>query len=182
MKKVDARVRYTRKVLKEALLELLKEKPVNKITVKSVCELAGLNRATFYAHYNDCFHLLENIERELLDEFQKSLKMMDNFDVPGLIDAIYRTVREHEEACRVLIFQGVSTSILQKIYDMAKEKSVSYWKEHLNNASDAEIEMLYIHLSNGLMNVFIGCYDRYSKEQMSKFINRMVSCSMRAFM
>ena len=44
--KSDARVRYTQHALKQALLTLLKEKSVNKITVKEVCELAELNRAT----------------------------------------------------------------------------------------------------------------------------------------
>ena len=53
--KSDARVRYTQHALKQALLTLLKEKSVNKITVKEVCELAELNRATFYSHYSDCF-------------------------------------------------------------------------------------------------------------------------------
>ena len=51
MKNNDARVRYTQKVLKDSLLQLLEKKPINKITVKEVCELAELNRATFYAHY-----------------------------------------------------------------------------------------------------------------------------------
>ena len=62
MEKTDARKRYTQMVLKQSLLKLLKEKPVNRITVKEVCELAQLNRATFYAHYSDCFALLESIE------------------------------------------------------------------------------------------------------------------------
>ncbi len=48
--KQDARVRYTQKVLKEVLLQLLEQKPVNRITVKEVCERAGLNRTTFYTH------------------------------------------------------------------------------------------------------------------------------------
>ena len=43
MEKKDARKRYTQMVLKQSLLKLLKEKPVNKITVKEVCELAQLN-------------------------------------------------------------------------------------------------------------------------------------------
>ena len=64
MKKNDARVRYTQKVLKDSLLQLLEKKPINKITVKEVCELAELNRATFYAHYTDCLDLLESIENE----------------------------------------------------------------------------------------------------------------------
>ena len=52
MRKTDARIRYTQRILKESLLALLKQKPINKITVKEVCELAELNRATFYAHYS----------------------------------------------------------------------------------------------------------------------------------
>ena len=50
--KTDARVKYTKMVLKKALLELMQHKPVNKITVKEICERAELNRATFYAHYS----------------------------------------------------------------------------------------------------------------------------------
>jgi len=59
MEKMDARKRYTQMVLKQSFLKLLKEKPVNRITVKEVCALAQLNRATFYAHYSDCFALME---------------------------------------------------------------------------------------------------------------------------
>lgn len=44
--KTDARVKYTKMVLKKALLELMQHKPVNKITVKEICERAELNRAT----------------------------------------------------------------------------------------------------------------------------------------
>ena len=87
--KSDARVRYTQHALKQALLTLLKEKSVNKITVKEVCELAELNRATFYSHYSDCFALLEAIENELLEAFAQSLTLIKSFDVAALIEAIY---------------------------------------------------------------------------------------------
>lgn len=42
--KTDARVRYTRRVIKESLLRLLEDRPVNRITVKEVCEAAQINR------------------------------------------------------------------------------------------------------------------------------------------
>ena len=69
MRKTDARIRYTQSVLKQVLLSFLKEKPMNKITVKEVCERAGLNRATFDAHSSDCFALLESIEEDQLEAF-----------------------------------------------------------------------------------------------------------------
>ena len=51
-----------------------RHKPVNKITVKEICERAELNRATFYAHYSDCFDLLESIEEELFGQFERSMQ------------------------------------------------------------------------------------------------------------
>ncbi len=97
MEKMDARKRYTQMVLKQSFLKLLKEKPVNRITVKEVCALAQLNRATFYAHYSDCFALMESIENELIDAFEKSLRYVNSFDVTALIEAIRRTVRLYEQ-------------------------------------------------------------------------------------
>ena len=89
--------------LKQSFLKLLKEKPVNRITVKEVCALAQLNRATFYAHYSDCFALMESIENELIDAFEKSLRYVNSFDVTALIEAIYDMVDQNQTACRILI-------------------------------------------------------------------------------
>lgn len=181
MSKSDARVRYTQRVIKEAFLTLLREKPVNKITVKEVCELAELNRATFYSHYSDCFALMKNIEQELLEAFWQSLRLIDGFDVTALIEAIYAMVEKHEDACRVLIFGGASPSVLGRMIDLAKEDSIASWKRQLRHASDAELEMLYTHLSNGLMNVVVGGYDRYSREEVIRFVNRIVKSSLSLF-
>ena len=181
MAKTDARVRYTKRAIKESFLKLLKEKPVNKITVKAVCELAELNRATFYSHYYDCFDLLESIERELLDAFGESLKLIHLFDVSALIEAIYMIVEKHEEACRVLIFGGASPSLLGRMINLARESSVAYWKQQLRRATDADLEMLYIHLSNGLMNVVVSGYDKYRREDVVHFVNEIVKTSLSLF-
>ena len=129
MKRTDARVRYTQRILKESFLTLLEKKPTNKISVKEVCELAELNRSTFYAHYSDCFALMDSIEQELIDAFERSLKLVDSFDVSALIEAIYVMVEEHEEACRVLIFNGASPSVISRMIRLAREESISTWKK-----------------------------------------------------
>ena len=181
MKKSDARVRYTQRVLKESFLSLLRNKPVNKITVKEVCELAELNRATFYSHYSDCFDLMEKIEREILDAFEQSLRLIEGFDVTELISAIYAIIERHKDACRVLIFIGASPSLLGRMIELAKKTSIETWKRQLFNASDAELDMLYMHLSNGLMNVVLGGYDKYSREEVISFVNRIVKNSLSLF-
>ena len=55
MKKIqsDHRVRVTKLMLRKAFTELLSKKPLQSISVKELCELAGINRGTFYTHYQD---------------------------------------------------------------------------------------------------------------------------------
>jgi len=55
----DPRIRRTRELLQQALGKLLKKKEFDEISVQDITEAAGLNRATFYDHYNDKFGLLE---------------------------------------------------------------------------------------------------------------------------
>ena len=163
MEKMDARKRYTQMVLKQSFLKLLKEKPVNRITVKEVCALAQLNRATFYAHYSDCFALMESIENELIDAFEKSLRYVNSFDVTALIEAIYDMVDQNQTACRVLILGNTNSTVLMRMIALAKEDSIAYWRKELPNASETDLEMMYTHLSNGLMHVVVEGYDKYSK-------------------
>lgn len=58
------RTRYTRTVIEDSLIELLREKPLSAITVSEVCAKADVNRSTFYAHYDDLPDLLGIIENE----------------------------------------------------------------------------------------------------------------------
>lgn len=73
MKKEDKRVRLTRMLLEQALIDLLGEYPISKISVSMLCESAGVSRGSFYANYQDIFDLLEHIEQSTYDELRKYL-------------------------------------------------------------------------------------------------------------
>jgi len=62
--KVDPRVRRTRRLLQQALTELMAEKSFRSITVQDIAERATVNRVTFYAHFADKYALLEYTIRE----------------------------------------------------------------------------------------------------------------------
>lgn len=66
----DRRVKYTRQVIKESLLQLLENNSLKEITVKHLCETADINRTTFYRHYVDLFDLFEQIEIDFIKEIQ----------------------------------------------------------------------------------------------------------------
>ena len=56
------KVKYTKMVIKEALFELLAQKSLQQIRVKEICELADINRGTFYTHYADINDLVDQLE------------------------------------------------------------------------------------------------------------------------
>ncbi len=181
MKKTDARVRYTQKILKESLLKFLKEKPINKITVKEVCDRAELNRATFYSHYSDCFSLLESIENELVDAFGQALILERSFRVSSMIEAFYGIVENNRDACDVLIFGNMSSTVLRRMISLARDRSLAHWRQQLPKATENDLDLLYTHLSNGLMHVFVEGYVKYDKKTITVFVNRMLRNSLMPF-
>jgi len=66
----DRRVMRTKRMLRQALVELIQEKEFQKITVTDVVKHADINRGTFYTYYRDVYDLLEKVENEMIEEFR----------------------------------------------------------------------------------------------------------------
>ena len=71
---MDLRVKKTKSAIINSFLELRSKKPLERITVKELSDLAQINKATFYLHYKDIYDLSESLENELLDNVLGSIK------------------------------------------------------------------------------------------------------------
>ena len=84
-KRIDPRVKRTRKLLERAFMELMSEKGFQSITIQDVTERATVNRATFYAHFEDKFDLLDSYIREQFEEWLSSkIPISSEFDLTRL--------------------------------------------------------------------------------------------------
>lgn len=63
---MDLREKKTRRSIRQAFLKLRKTKPVEKISVKELAELAEISKATFYLHYRDIFDLSDSLQNEVI--------------------------------------------------------------------------------------------------------------------
>lgn len=61
---MDIRVKKTKRAIQSAFVALLREKPVEKITVKEIAERAEINKTTFYAHYETLDALMNQMEQQ----------------------------------------------------------------------------------------------------------------------
>lgn len=76
-KKNNKQYKWSTVLLENALLELIEKLPFKKLTVKKICEKAGLNCSTFYAHYSDIYEMLERTELNLYHELLEHYSVMD---------------------------------------------------------------------------------------------------------
>jgi AcrR family transcriptional regulator len=75
MKKSESKYFNTALRMDQAFLELLEKKDMEYITVKEICEAAGVNRSTFYLHYETIGDLLAESIRYLNEQFLKHMKL-----------------------------------------------------------------------------------------------------------
>lgn len=124
--KTDARVRYTVHMIQNVFLELLKEKPVAKITVKEICEHAEINRSTFYKHYQDVYDLMEKLENEAVEAFEKLLdSYVQNETVPALV-TLLTSLRENRELLLPLLANSSNDDFMKRLTDACSGYALSH--------------------------------------------------------
>jgi AcrR family transcriptional regulator len=103
----DLRVRRTRKLLQEALIELTIEKGFSAVTVRDIAHRAMVNRATFYRHYQDKYDLLNKYMDDLYAMLDSPDEPATRPDVPekppaGLVRMLEH-VQAHADFYRVML-------------------------------------------------------------------------------
>ena len=80
MNKQESRYVKTATLMDEALLLLLEQKDFDRITVKELCQKAGVNRTTFYLHYENMNDLLEETVDLINERFKEALAAIPSGD------------------------------------------------------------------------------------------------------
>lgn len=101
-KKTDRRIRRTRKLLQDALILLLRQKPLAKIQIKEIVEVADVARPTFYQHFQTKEQLLFSHIDELFENISQAVFVeMDNedtLDFRQLLITSFQQWQLHHEA------------------------------------------------------------------------------------
>ena len=129
---LDRRARKTRKLFEDALIELLKTKDINQITVTDLSEIADMNRGSFYTHYDDIYDLLESIENQMLSELTQIAAteprageiFLFEEEFTNIVNAL-KYVEENKEIFKVLLNDQGSLLFLNRMKNIFSEKLLS---------------------------------------------------------
>ena len=182
----DRRVKYTKMVLKESLLKLMANKPIGKIQIKEICELADVNRGTFYTHYSDQFDLLRQVQDEFAAEV-KDLQDKRQAEAMGTLEMITELVSYFADQlplCKILFGTTGGDELINKLMDSAYGSFLDGWKQKLKDPSDRRLEMLYVFISNGaaaiIRNWVLGDMGETPRE-VAKFILQISNYGSNSF-
>jgi len=94
MNKSESKYYNTACLMDEALILLLEKKDFEYITVKEICDKAGVNRSTFYLHYETLADLLEETAQYVLKNFYLKMQEVDDFGVACDEQRVANHIRE----------------------------------------------------------------------------------------
>ena len=120
MRKEDRRNAYTEKLIRDTVFDLLKTKPIEKISVTEVCKRAEINRSTFYLHYMDCMHVLEKEQEKFCDKLIALLEESKDGEALDIVAQMHSLVREDHDFYLLLMRSGNPSVSFAKFFDYCR--------------------------------------------------------------
>lgn len=142
---MDRRIIKTKKAIRTAFSTLIKEKPIEQITITELTERADIDRRTFYFHYNTIMDIVLEIENEVITQLDSTFSIDTDFEIDKFFNCLNEIVvnnydffkcittqsnhyRMHKECCRIL-YNKLKDLFLEK--SRLKEEIFSYYCEYI---------------------------------------------------
>lgn len=177
----DKRIKRTKRLLKEALTDLLLEKEIQQITVTNLVERADLNRGTFYLHYRDVYELLMEIEDEVLQGFDSLAEeyfLTRNADSSYMIGSkAFGYVYENKRICQALFLSRSNRRFLTEFQKIIVRRALDQGLPQFvaDSGEDREdAEKLYGYLSHFAAGGLTSILTNWLKEEDSPSPETMI--------
>lgn len=110
---MDLREKKTKRSIKNAFLQLRAQKPLERITIKELSELAEISKATFYLHYKDIYDLSNQLQNEVIQSVLDSIIQPDTplLDTVKLTQTMFEAFCSHQSLINTL-FSGNQAAVL----------------------------------------------------------------------
>ena len=154
----DHRVRVSKMMIRKAFTKLLSQKPIQSISIKELCELAGIHRGTFYAHYQDIYALLEEIENEMLRDFKKALQPIltnqnEQSNPVEICMEIFKCLADNSDMCIIMLGDYSDKAFVSKLIGLGKEKCIKDYSIQFPRTPLRMFETFYTFVSNGCIGL-----------------------------
>ena len=162
----DLRTKRTRANIKSAFMTLRAKKPLEKISIKELAELAEINKATFYLHYRDIYDLSDQIEDEILTEGLNTLDLNDPaLDDPAvLVRSLIAVGDAHRDDLGIVFSFGRESVLPDKLEEKFK---AYYYRENPHVKENLYADVLLSFMIQGAYRAYVKHNSRGALEVLS---------------
>lgn len=140
----DLRVRRTRRLLSQALIELTKEQPFETITARDVTTRAEIGYATFFRHYGSPADLMRSIVDDLLTDLQKLLPPLSGRDPQQAGTLVFQHARNNAEMYSLLLQADRSLDLISRAVESGRQSIVESYEAQAGSNVPLEIAANHI--------------------------------------
>lgn len=171
---MDLRIKKTHKLLMDALLKLLEEKPFNEIKLAEICELAMVHKTTFYNHFNDKYDLLKYtihaIQKDTLNKLPKTDNLLEYYF--KLAKEYMSNIKEHEHFYKQILANDIDNlyrNILMDIFINDLEKRIPKEKIPTNYIANFYVYGVFATINEWFKNGM-----KESEKQMISYLKSII--------
>lgn len=171
----NQRIRLSKMLLKNALMKLLEEKPLEKITIYELCAEAQLNRVTFYKYYGSQFELLTDIEN---DYFRKLEEILTGDGTTGedCLCRMLEALLDDEEHFKVLINALPDKNFSTKLFDLPtirKQLDMAI-PETFSEEEREQLKLFFYQGGYAVIREWLNRENRQPPKRMAAFLNAFI--------
>ena len=150
----NRRISITKQLLCESFMSLLKQKPIDKISVTELCQAANVNRGSFYAHYADVYDLLGQIESIVYERLCSAVRNCNytRSDFP-LINRVIEAVKAERSFCDALFGKYGSKQFLDKCCEINRQDITNEWRKKYPGLDDLTLDTTYTFMVKGSLGI-----------------------------
>ncbi|MCM1506425.1 MAG: TetR/AcrR family transcriptional regulator [Ruminococcus flavefaciens] len=167
---MDLRVEKTKRSIINAFLNLRSRKPLEKITVKELAEMAQINKATFYLHYHDIYELSESLEKDVIKSALTNIEHPDAVfkDNKLFIRELTISLSANEQLIKIL-FEGNRCNRFIELFETGVTELIKQSYPEYNPSIERKMVMTYL-IHGGYYTYFRYC--DYGIEPVLKIIEK----------
>lgn len=181
--KLDLRIVKTKKLLYEALIELLKTNSFEDLKVSDICEKALINRSTFYAHYEDKYDLMATFIKDVTKSLEKELEANHNISNTReyyieMLSIFLDHVSQKKDFYSSIVINNKNSVIMDMIYDILNKDIIKHLE---NNNVTIPLDIISNFYLGAVVNVAMELFcnsNKYTKEEIIKYISNLIPDSI----
>jgi len=183
-KKTDPRKRRTKRRLSEALVELVKEKHFDDISVQNLIDRAEVGRSTFYTHFRDKEDLFQKDWEKFLDAFADRIDW-NNAGSGSFVPVVFlfRHLEGFQPFYKGLVRSRMTDSTFRRGIDYLSQKLEAAVTTRLKGKPSIPIPILANYLASALFFLLTWWLDHglpYSPEQMDQIYHELIEPTLRS--